>query len=275
MNAQMPDTSMSRSSRTRRVVKGKGIMASEKSWRGVAVATVGFAAILSVLVVASYIEMPTAGSKESTTNNHPFLYHRVNDIPGTVIRALDAVLIVGGGVPSSLDKPPRYVQRRCDDGAAVVRRHDNITAADSGRLRQPLPILCLSAGTKHLPQLLSADGLPIFESTSCAAYLEETFDLTKYVYVETTSFDTIGNAFFARTTHTDINGWRHLLIVTNKVRVSSSNSIPGMFNQQNLTHFLFSSFICSEQKLYLNGSLIWTTTMLVINSTFCSLRTRD
>lgn len=179
-------------------------------------------------MVASFIEMPTASVDQKS------LYSRTDEIPDSTIRSLDAVLILGGGVPSALDKPPKYVQRRCDDGAAIVRRHQNITdsfaISRSRRLRaipNILPILCLSAGTKHVPQLLSTDGLPIFESTSCAAYLEEMYSLTKNVYVETTSFDTIGNAFFARTSHTDINGWRNLLIVTNKVRLLFLFAIHG------------------------------------------------
>jgi uncharacterized SAM-binding protein YcdF (DUF218 family) len=81
-----------------------------------------------------------------------------------------------------------------------------------------LPILCLSAGSAHVPQLMSADGLPIRESTSSAAYLKKAHGMESNVYVETTSYDTIGNAFYARTSHTDVNGWRRLLIVTNEVR---------------------------------------------------------
>ncbi len=215
---------MSRS-RLRRI-KDKGRIAIDKSFRAILAATMGFVGIISLLVMASYIEMPTASVDQKS------LYSRVDEIPDSIIRSLDAVLILGGGVPSELDKPPRYVQRRCDDGAAIVQRHQNITDSAAGSRsrrrrssRSTLPILCLSAGTKHLPQLLSTDGLPIFESTSCAAYLEEKYSLIKNVYVETTSFDTIGNAFFARTSHTDINGWRNLLVITNKVRV-----IPVLFS---------------------------------------------
>jgi hypothetical protein len=66
----------------------------------------------------------------------------------------DAILVLGGGVPSSLYEPPIYVKQRCDDAAAI-------------RGTTETPILTLSAGTAHLPQLLSKDGLPISESTSC------------------------------------------------------------------------------------------------------------
>jgi uncharacterized SAM-binding protein YcdF (DUF218 family) len=114
-----------------------------------------------------------------------------------------------------------YVQRRCDDAAAVLKRH-----CDSSQSKVSLlPILALSAGTAHLPQLMSKDGLPVWESTSSAAYLQKRHGL-RNVYVETTSYDTIGNAYYARTGHTDINGWRRLLIVTNEVRGICLQDLP-------------------------------------------------
>jgi uncharacterized SAM-binding protein YcdF (DUF218 family) len=152
------------------------------------------------------------------------VFHSPNDIPEKILARFDAILILGGGVPQSLEEPPTYVQRRCDDAASVVERRKIIqpTKHKNKQKRKPaassLPILCLSAGTAHLPQLMSAaDGLPIWESTASAAYLQKRYGLIDNVYVETTSYDTIGNAFYARTTHTDIAGWKRLLIVTNEV----------------------------------------------------------
>ena len=68
-----------------------------------------------------------------------------------------------------------------------------------------------------MPQRLTANGLPIWESTASAAYLQSKYNLDN-IYVEKTSYDTIGNAYFARTSHTDIVGWKRLLIVTNEVQ---------------------------------------------------------
>lgn len=130
------------------------------------------------------------------------IFNRINELPDR----FDAILILGGGVPTSLDEPPVYVQKRCDDTAAVIQKVG------------PTPILCLSAGTAQMPQLMSASGRPIWEATASAAYLAKTHGIKDQVYVETNSFDTIGNAYFARTSHTDIAGWRRLLIVTNHVR---------------------------------------------------------
>jgi uncharacterized SAM-binding protein YcdF (DUF218 family) len=158
-----------------------------------------------------------------------------NEIPVNILLQMDAVLILGGGKPSSLEEPPIYVQRRCDDAAAVVFRHKELSYT---KRKNVLPILCLSAGTAHLPQLMSAAGLPIWESTASAAYLSAHFNLSRNVYVETTSYDTIGNAFYARTSHTDILGWRRLLVVTNEVCV--------IFLQRCLLSIISIAFKCSN-----------------------------
>ena len=44
------------------------------------------------------------------------------------------------------------------------------------------------------------------------------------LFVETTSYDTISNAFYARTSFTDVTGWRKLLVVTNEVSERSITS---------------------------------------------------
>ena len=157
-------------------------------------------------------------------------------------------------MPESISHPPKYVERRCDDAIQVSKRFHQEIKATSQQWQQQvaskrtkrrqesgfsssisstsprastLPLLCLSAGTAHLPQLLAADGLPIWESTACAAYLIEhdpTID-PRNIYVETTSYDTIGNAFYTRTTHTDLNGWRRLLVITNEFHMERTRAI--------------------------------------------------
>jgi hypothetical protein len=39
----------------------------------------------------------------------------------------------------------------------------------------------------------------------------------EHLFVETTSYDTISNAYFARTGFTDVAGWKKVLVVTNEV----------------------------------------------------------
>jgi uncharacterized SAM-binding protein YcdF (DUF218 family) len=130
------------------------------------------------------------------------------------LQSIDIILLLGGGVPLSPTEPPIYVQRRCD---VVAKICSNSTSSDDqiiinrGEVRgqEKIPsVICLSAGTAHLPQYVLPDtGLPLWESTASAAYLlhHPTHPVpANKVFVETTSYDTISNAFFARTVMTDI-----------------------------------------------------------------------
>lgn len=183
-----------------------------------------FVAVILFFLLVGKFGLAERSIVSGTVANAPnaLLFTDPDEIPMDLLLQMDAVMILGGGKPTSLDQPPVYVQRRCDDAAAVVFRHKQLSLAAEASMRRKelLPVLCLSAGTAHLPQLMSeAQGLPIWESTSTAAYLSLHFNMSHNVFVETTSFDTIGNAFYARTSHTDIVGWRRLLIVTNEVRI--------------------------------------------------------
>ena len=156
------------------------------------------------------LRLRSYSSSQTRTSSIGMIYTNVKDVAA---HDFDAILILGGGVPSSVSEPPIYVRQRCDDAAAI-----------RGDLE--IPILTLSAGTAHMPQLLSTDGLPVWESTSSAAYLKKKHHIESNVYLETTAYDTIGNAFFARTSHTDVVKWRKLLVITNQVgtHVSSSSA---------------------------------------------------
>ena len=199
--------------RSRRFPKraSERIMAPSMSRTNLSRALGGFAAGIVFFVAGAKMSRGSQSNALDTLSNN--FFRDPSEIPAARLKSFDAVLILGGGRPTELDVPPLYVRRRCDDAAAVVLRHKELLKTES-----LLPILCLSAGTAHLPQLMASSGLPIWESTSSAAYLQKHYMLSKNVYVETTSYDTIGNAFFARTSHTDVVGWRHLLVVTNKVR---------------------------------------------------------
>ena len=127
----------------------------------------------------------------------------VASIDAAKTQQFDAILVLGGGVPLAPRKQLPFVAARCQAAAAIWR-------AASTKPK----ILCLSAGTAHCPQLLDARGSVVFEATASAAELIDAGVDEKDVFVETTSFDTIGNAFFARTDHCSLAGWRRLLVVT-------------------------------------------------------------
>ena len=209
--------------RTRRQVRkgGPPVIAPSVSFRFVVIATMGFISWIGVMIFLSF-----SGNKNAATKISKVRFDSPEEIPDRIINNLDAVLVLGGGLPTTVDEPPIFTQKRCDHAVQVVQRHQ---AAPSNLKRDhELPILCLSAGTAHLPQFLSADGLPVWEATSSAAYLLKNYPTVidkSQLYVETTSYDTIGNAFYARASFTDINGWRNLLVVTNEFHMNRTQAI--------------------------------------------------
>jgi hypothetical protein len=76
------------------------------------------------------------------------------------------------------------------------------------------PIITLSAGTTHKPPPLDVADFPVVESVAGAQWLMAYGYPRALLWAETTSLDTIGNAYFARVQHTDPAGLRHLLVVT-------------------------------------------------------------
>jgi uncharacterized SAM-binding protein YcdF (DUF218 family) len=208
--------SMARKHRRAHGSPSSTMLEPQYSFQFVVAAMVSFLGLIGTMVFYSRM----SHSQENRPSKNIFVDPDV--VPHSLIQNLDAVIIAGGGAPSSLDVPPLYVQKRADDAAKIVHKFQQISL---GGGRKSLPILCLSAGTAHVPQLLSPDGLPIWESTSTAAYLAKEHQLNENVYVETTSYDTIGNAYFTRTSHTDINGWRNLLIITNEFHMTRTAAI--------------------------------------------------
>ena len=109
---------------------------------------------------------------------------------------VDAILVLGGGAPPAPDAQLPFVAARCKAAAALWK-----AAAKKPK------ILTLSAGTAHVPQLLDARGSVVFEATASAAVIINEGVSPEDVFVETTSFDTIGNAFYSRNDHCSLAGW--------------------------------------------------------------------
>ena len=179
--------------------------------------------------------MSSMSSKCKVPSNAPMpppeaIFISPSEIPNASLSGLDAIFILGGGVPASYADPPSYVKSRCDAAAQVFIRCGQLLAKKGGTKEDQTPaILTLSAGTAHMPQLLSSDGLPIWESTASAAYLMDQYSKEQIppskILVETTSYDTISNAYFARTSFADVLGWNQILIVTTEFHMARSKAI--------------------------------------------------
>jgi hypothetical protein len=125
------------------------------------------------------------------------------------MQEFDAILIPGGGIGPGGVLPP-WTLARLDHALAV---------------RGASPILLLSAGTTHHPPPLNAQGYMLTESLAAAQYLQAKGVPREALFVETASWDTIGNAWFARTSQTDPAGWRRLLIITSEFHMARTQAI--------------------------------------------------
>lgn len=152
-----------------------------------------------------------------------------SEISDEILDALDAIFVLGGGVPAKFNSPPTYVKARCDAAAQIYMKCAQLLARGGGGGRQTPAILTLSAGTAHMPQLLSSDGLPVWESTASAAYIMDQYSKDQIppskIFAETTSYDTISNAYFSRTSFADVWKWNRILIVTTEFHMERSKAI--------------------------------------------------
>jgi hypothetical protein len=125
------------------------------------------------------------------------------------VSAFEAILIPGGGVREK-GELPLWTRRRLDRAIEV----------HTGEY-----IITLSAGTPHKAPPLDDDGFPVFESVAAAHYLIAHGLDPRRIWTETSSYDTVGNAYFSRVIHIDPGGLRRLLIITSEFHRPRTESI--------------------------------------------------
>lgn len=131
----------------------------------------------------------------------------------------DVILVMGGGRPKNPQTPPVWVQNRLD-AAARIYNHQ-YREAD----RKPA-ILAVNGLSSHVVCPLNDKGLPVRHSGAAAQYLVRKRGIeAENIFMETTSYDTIGGAFFSRVQFTEIRGWRRLLVVTCDWHVSRVKAV--------------------------------------------------
>ena len=121
----------------------------------------------------------------------------------------DAIFVLGGGVRDNFALP-EWSLRRFDLAL---------------QLRDSEPFVSLSAGTAHRPILVDSLGLPMYESIAGAEYLRSRGVAERDIFTETASWDTIGNAYFARVLFADVFGWQRILVVTSEFHMPRSEAI--------------------------------------------------
>jgi uncharacterized SAM-binding protein YcdF (DUF218 family) len=121
----------------------------------------------------------------------------------------DVILVPGGGVDASGGLPP-WVQRRFDLAIQISVNE---------------PIVALSAGTVHRPPPLDGNGFPVFEAIAALHYLIERGIEPTRILTETSSYDTIGNAYFSRVIHVDPGRYRRICVITSDFHLPRTEAI--------------------------------------------------
>ena len=153
---------------------------------------------------------------------------------------VDAIVVLGGGSqrgPRCTDLP-MWVRRRLELAAHVFHRQCALQQQQGQQHQQPPTsvhfappkIILLSAGTPHRPNYIDeASGFPILESTAAADYLRTVHRIDPaHLWREQCSLDTIGNAYFLRTSFLDPAApgrFRRVCVITSEFHMPRTRAV--------------------------------------------------
>jgi hypothetical protein len=126
------------------------------------------------------------------------------------MQKFDCILIPGGGFLEDGSLPPW----------TIARLNYAVSVKDECRW-----FILLSGGTVHKPPPVNADGFPLFESSELAKHLVNAGINSNRILTEISSYDTIGNAHFARLLFTEPLQLKNLLIVTSEFHMPRTKAI--------------------------------------------------
>lgn len=131
------------------------------------------------------------------------------------IAKVEAVVVPGGGLLQS-GLPPPWVEESLKLAAHIY----------NAAKRRPC-IITLSSGSPSLSGPLGGRSTKHFDEADVyAKYLVERCKVdSRAVLKEKLSYTLIGNAYFARTMHTDVQHLRHVVVVTNEVHLERVKAV--------------------------------------------------
>lgn len=86
-------------------------------------------------------------------------------------------------------------------------------------------MVLLGAGTPHKRSVIDAAGFVLHESTAYASFLMRRGLPAAHLLKETSSYDTVGNAYFSATMHAAPAAWRRLAVVTSHFHMPRTRAI--------------------------------------------------
>ena len=122
----------------------------------------------------------------------------------------DCVVIPGGGLLKD-GSLPEWTLARLAKALAIQQKTEWI--------------ITLSGGTVHKPPPINREGYPIFESLKAAEFLIASGIDPKRILTETSSYDTIGNAYFARVLFSDPMSLARCHIITSDFHLPRTEAI--------------------------------------------------
>ncbi len=126
------------------------------------------------------------------------------------MQKFDCILIPGGGLLEDGSLPPW----------TIARLNYALSVKDECRW-----FILLSGGTVHKSPPLNENGFPFFESRELAKHLNDAGISSNRILTEISSYDTIGNAHFARMLFTEPLKLKKLLVITSEFHVPRAKAI--------------------------------------------------
>ena len=130
----------------------------------------------------------------------------------SIVEQPSLIVVLAGGIDPSTGLPHPWVCNRLER-AKEIQRTTNI------------PILCCGGGTYHNPPYLNKEGFVVHESTACASYLNALGVKSHTILKEFSSYDTIGNAYFALVQHILPGRFERILVITSDFHMKRARFI--------------------------------------------------
>ncbi len=122
----------------------------------------------------------------------------------------DSILIPGGGLLNDGSLPPWTIARL--EHALFLKDECDW-------------LILLSGGTVHKPPPVNKNGFPLFESHELAKHIIDAGINSNRILTEISSYDTIGNAHFARMLFTEPLKLKKLLVITSEFHMQRTKAI--------------------------------------------------